>query len=120
VCRVVAPGWVPTVTAMNIDLNAPIWGIDHLAAALGLSTDTAREKTYSATFPAPKAGFSSNLWLREDVLAWFAALPTADRSRATRRRSNTAPTAQAASIPAANLAVKGRAHKRRTMKQAAA
>lgn len=72
---------------MSIDLNAPIWGIHHLADALGLSADRAREHTYSPAFPAPKAGFASNLWLREDVLTWFAALPTADRVRPAGRKN---------------------------------
>ena len=76
---------VPTVQVMNIDLNAPIWAIDHLAAALGVSIDTAREHTYSLTFPAARAGFSRNLWLREDVLTWFASLPAKDRDSSTRR-----------------------------------
>jgi len=31
---------------MNIDLNAPIWAIDHLAQVLCVSIDTAREHTY--------------------------------------------------------------------------
>jgi hypothetical protein len=81
-----------TVPVMNIDLNTHIWAIDHVAAALFLSVDTAREHTYSHDFPKAKASFASNLWLREDVLAWFAARPTADQT------------------------VKGRAHKRRAAK----
>ncbi|WP_148575018.1 hypothetical protein [Nocardioides caldifontis] len=60
----------------EIDLNDPIWTIRHVAAALDhLSVDSAREHTYRADFPAPRAPFASNLWLREEVLAWFAALP---------------------------------------------
>ncbi len=105
--------------AMSIDLNAPIWGIDHVAAALGLSTDTAREKTYSPTFPGPKAGFSSNLWLREDVLAWFSDLPAADRSRPASRKPSTKPTAPPAPVPALTSAVKVKPYRPRSKKAVA-
>ena len=49
---------------MPTDLSDPIWTIDHVAAALSVSVDTAREYTYRADFPAPKAAFSRNLWRR--------------------------------------------------------
>ncbi|WP_343921280.1 hypothetical protein [Nocardioides aestuarii] len=52
-----------TDRVMNIDLSVPIWTIDHVAAALHLEVDTAREYTY-----------------RDDVLTWFAALPTSRRA----------------------------------------
>ena len=65
------------VPGTDVDLSAPIWAIEHVAAALHLSVDTAREYTYRAGFPAAKAGFARNLWLREEVLAWFAELPAA-------------------------------------------
>jgi hypothetical protein len=70
--------------------------------------DTAREYTHRADFPAAKGGFARNLWLREQVLAWFAAQPPADRAhrptpttgtqarRATRTATVNAPTATAA------------------------
>ena len=64
---------------MNIDLQAPIWTIEHVAAALHASVDTAREYTYRTDSPAPKAPFARNLWTREEVLAWFDRLPTRDR-----------------------------------------
>jgi hypothetical protein len=67
---------------MHIDLSAPIWAIEHVAAALHLEVDTAREYTYRADFPAPRAGFSRNLWTREKVLAWFSGLPPKPRGRA--------------------------------------
>lgn len=63
---------------MSIDLSVPIWTIEHVAAALHLSEDTARQHTYLSSFPAPRAGFNRNLWLREQVLAWFAELPAAE------------------------------------------
>ena len=50
---------------MDINLSAPIWAIEHVAAALLLEVDTAREYTSSPTFPAPKAGFARHVWLRE-------------------------------------------------------
>jgi len=59
----------------NIDLQVPIWTIDHVAAALHTSVDTAREYTYRTDFPAPKAPFARNLWARAEVLAWFHRLP---------------------------------------------
>lgn len=72
---------------MNIDLQVPIWTIEHLAAALHASVDTAREYTYRADFPA-KAPFARNLWTREAVLAWFDQLPTRDR-RSTKAATTT-------------------------------
>ncbi|AXT84672.1 hypothetical protein C6I20_05345 [Aeromicrobium sp. A1-2] len=98
---------------MNIDLNSPIWTIDHVATVLLLSVDRAREHTYGTTFPKPKAGFSSNLWLRDEVLAWFSALPVADRSRPSRRKNPTArPTPSP--IRAADTKVKASTYKPRT------
>ncbi|WP_141788023.1 hypothetical protein [Oryzihumus leptocrescens] len=75
---------------MDIDLNAPIWTIEHVAAALHLHVDTAREYTYDPAFPAPRAGFGRHLWLREAVLAWFTALPP--RSARARRTPSPAGT----------------------------
>lgn len=84
---------------MTSNLQDPIWSIHHLAAALGVSVDTAREHTYRSDFPAPKAPFSNNLWSREGVLAWFAQLP--DRPRpAARTRTARQPAAQVGSTPA--------------------
>ncbi|KAA1423554.1 hypothetical protein FE697_008120 [Mumia zhuanghuii] len=106
---------------MNIDLNAPIWGIHHLADALGLSADRAREHTYSPAFPAPKAGFASNLWLREDVLAWFAALPTTDRVRPAGRRNHPLVSKPApAPAPSEPASTKAKPYKPRARKAVAA
>jgi hypothetical protein len=60
-----------------VDLSQPIWTIEHVAAALHLSVDRARECSYLTSFPAPRAGFSRHLWPREAVLDWFASLPAA-------------------------------------------
>jgi hypothetical protein len=68
--------------ALRVDLSAPIWTIHHVARALHLSVDRARELTYTAGFPAPRSGFSRNLWLRQDVLAWFEKLPAGERRTA--------------------------------------
>jgi hypothetical protein len=74
-----------TDSPVNIDLSVPIWTIEHVAAACHLSVDAAREYTYRDDFPAAKTGFARNLWLREDVLGWFAALPAKHDQRTTRR-----------------------------------
>ena len=55
-----------TVAAPPVDLADRIWRIQHVARALHLSVDRARELTYSLAFPAPGAGFSRNLWSRTD------------------------------------------------------
>jgi hypothetical protein len=86
---------------MNLDLSVPIWTIDHVAAALHLSVDTAREHTYTAGFPAPRGGFARHLWLREEVLAWFAALPA--RPAGTPRPTGTG-TAASRALKAGNRA----------------
>lgn len=44
---------------MNIDLSIPIWTIEHVAAALHLSVDAAREYTYLTGFPADKQGLTA-------------------------------------------------------------
>lgn len=71
----------------QVDLSDPIWAIEHVARTLHLSVDRAREFTYSAAFPAPRAGFGRNLWLRSQVLDWFERLPEAPR-----RAARTSPT----------------------------
>lgn len=76
-----------TVPVMTINLQAPIWDIHHVAEALLLSVDTAREHSRNPTFPRPKAGFAKNLWLREEVLAWFAALPSATETGQRRKHT---------------------------------
>jgi hypothetical protein len=63
---------------VTIDLSIPIWTIEHVAAAFHLSVDAAREYTYRADFPRPRAGFSRNLWTRQEVLDWFAILRRAN------------------------------------------
>jgi len=73
---------------MDINLSAPIWAIEHVAVALHLEVDTAREYTSSPTFPAPKAGFARHLWLREEVLDWFRDL----RPKAPQAKNVTAAT----------------------------
>jgi hypothetical protein len=73
----------PTDSPVNIDLSVPIWTIEHVAAALHLEVDTAREYTYREDFPRPRAGFAKNLWTRAEVLDWFAELAPKPRGRAT-------------------------------------
>ena len=86
-----------TGSPLNIDLSVPIWTIEHVSAAFHLEVDTAREYTHRVDFPRPRAGFARNLWTRQEVLDWFAALPPKPRSRAT---VSTATVARTASRPA--------------------
>ena len=76
---------------MDIDLSVPIWTIEHVAAALHLKMDTAREDTDPFAFSAPRAGFGRNLWARAELLAWFAALPDAEKGKDRKRASVKAP-----------------------------
>ena len=85
-----------TDSPVNIDLSVPIWTIEHVAAAFHLEVDTAREYTYRADFPRPRAGFSRHLWNREEVLAWFTALPGKPRGRGGRATVSTATLARTA------------------------
>jgi hypothetical protein len=87
---------VRTDSPVNIDLSVPIWTIEHVAAAFHLEVDTAREYTYREDFPRPRAGFSRNLWTREEVLAWFTALPGKPRGRSGRATVSTATVARTA------------------------
>lgn len=78
---------------MTIDLTVPIWTIEHVAAALGsINVGAARGYTYTAGFPAAMQGFARNLWLREEVLAWFAGLPGRQRRGARRHGAGAAET----------------------------
>ena len=93
---------VRTDSPVNIDLSVPIWTIEHVAAAFHLSVDAAREYTYREDFPRPRAGFSRNLWTRQEVLDWFAGLPPRPRGRAGRGTGivSTATVARTAARPA--------------------
>jgi hypothetical protein len=81
---------IRTDSPVNIDLSVPIWTIEHVAAAFHLEVDTAREYTYRESFPRPRAGFSRNVWTREEILAWFTALPGKPRGRGGRGTVSTA------------------------------
>jgi hypothetical protein len=89
-----------TDSPVNIDLSVPVWTIEHVAAALHCSVDAAREHTYRADFPRPRAGFSKNLWTRTEVLAWFDALPPRPPGRAGNGAVSTATVARTAARPA--------------------
>src|SRR3954454_4476688 len=127
---VCGPCGIPTVRAtavlaafrtdspVNIDLSVPVWTIEHVAAALHCSVDAAREHTYRADFPRPRAGFSKNLWTRTEVLAWFDALPPRPPGRAGNGAVSTATVARTAprpagTRPAAPPATSGARHQRR-------
>jgi hypothetical protein len=58
--------------------------------------NAAREYTYRPDFPRPRAGFSKHLWVREDVLDWFAGLPPKPRGRAGNGTVSTATVARTA------------------------
>lgn len=66
-------------TAWALSPTDPIWTIEHVAGVLHVATDTAREYTYRADFPAPRVLGARNLWLREDILTWFDKLPARTR-----------------------------------------
>jgi hypothetical protein len=91
-----------TDSPVNIDLSVPIWTIEHVAAACHLSVDAAREYTYRADFPRPRAGFSRNLWTRQEVLDWFAGLAPKPRGRSGHGTGtvSTATVARSATRPA--------------------
>lgn len=59
----------------DLDLNAPIWTVQHIAVALHLDLGAACAVVARPDFPLPRDGFAADLWLREHVLAWFADLP---------------------------------------------
>jgi hypothetical protein len=88
---------------MHIDWSAPIWAIEEIAAAFRLKKDTAREYTYLESFPRPVTGFAKNLWPRDEVLEWFAALPRKPRGRgegeAAKGTTSTATVARTAPRP---------------------
>ena len=46
-----------------------------IAILLHVSVDTARQYTYRQEFPALRVLGARNQWMREEILAWFAALP---------------------------------------------
>jgi hypothetical protein len=99
VCTVASSLTLRTVPVMNIDLNSPIWTIEHVAAAFYVSSDRAHKHSYSPGLPAPRNGFSRNLWLREKVLAWFAGLPPADRSCSKRQQHASAAEGRTTFLP---------------------
>jgi predicted DNA-binding transcriptional regulator AlpA len=76
------------------DLADPVFTIQHVAALLHVSVDTAREYTYRDDFPAAAWLGARLLWDREEVLAWFRGLPrqaAADRKRKPAAGAGTQP-----------------------------
>lgn len=70
----------------TISQSDPIWSTDHVALALGVSTETAQQYAARSDFPPARqvAGAGGRLlWRREDVVTWFAGLPA--RSARVRR-----------------------------------
>jgi hypothetical protein len=82
---------VTSTNAPRPALADPIFTIEHVAALLHVTVDAAREYTYRADFPGARMPGARLLWDREDILAWFRALPT--KSTADRRRAAAAPVA---------------------------
>lgn len=68
-------------TLRHLDLADPIWHVQHLAKAKGVSVDRARRYTYMKGFPRPKKGFERNCYCREAVLAWLRGLPDVPPTR---------------------------------------
>lgn len=75
-------------TLRYLDLADPIWHVQHLAKAKGVSVDRARRYTYMDGFPRPKKGFERNCYCREAVLAWFRGLPDAPPTRSRSKHSS--------------------------------
>ena len=94
-----------------LDLSSPVYAIESIALLLHVSVDTARQYTYRKDFPAPRVLGARNLWMREDVLAWFAALP--------RRTKDVAIAETADVVDATPLVTKPKSLRRRTIRTAA-
>jgi hypothetical protein len=93
-----------THTPPAFDLSLPVYTIESIAILLHVSVDTARQYTYRKDFPAPRVLGARNLWVREEVLAWFAALP-----RRTKRLAG----AEAEAVDQAPLVTKPKSLRRR-------
>ncbi|TQL60137.1 helix-turn-helix protein [Oryzihumus leptocrescens] len=92
---------VSTPAPRPVDLSDPIYTIETVAALLHVSIDTARQYSYRADFPAARELGARLLWDREELLAWFRALPR--RTAADRRRA-AAPEAPAPAVADGTLA----------------
>lgn len=68
-----------SLTHPATDPACPVYTIETIAALFGVKVDTAREYSYRSDFPQPRALGARNLWEREEVLAWFSALPRRPR-----------------------------------------
>ena len=91
------------------DLLDPVFTIQHVAALFHVSVDTAREYTYRGDFPAARLLGARNLWDREEILAWFRALPP--RAKADRTEG---PVDAVVTDPATDVKAKGpKPYKRR-------
>jgi len=88
---------VSTPSPRPVALSDPVYTIETVAALLHVSVDTARQYSYRADFPAARELGARLLWDREELLAWFRALPR--RTAADRRRAAT-PEAPAPAVAA--------------------
>lgn len=68
----------------QVDTADVVYTIEHVAALFHVKVDSAREYTYRKDFPPAHQLGARLLWDREEILAWFRALPRltlADRRR---------------------------------------
>jgi Helix-turn-helix domain len=68
----------------QVDTRDVVYTIEHVAALFHVKVDSAREYTYRKDFPLAHQLGARLLWDREEILAWFRALPRltlADRQR---------------------------------------
>lgn len=72
-------------TLRHSNLADPVWHVQHIAKAFGITVDRARRHTRRDSFPAPKDGFERNCYCREAVLTWIRGLPDAPPSRSPSR-----------------------------------
>lgn len=90
-----------------VELTDPVWTIEHVALALRLQLRATRTVIAAPGFPAPfrtpTGANARKYWIREDVLAHFAALRTPAAAAPPARQLAPAPAAHAA-LPAPAVA----------------
>lgn len=68
-----------TTSTHEHDLSSPFWTVKHIAQAFSITPPTAREYSRRYDFPAARTVAGRDLlWARQEIEAWFLALPTLD------------------------------------------
>ena len=93
----------------QVDTRDVVYTIEHVAALFHVKVDSAREYTYRKDFPLAHQLGARLLWDREEILAWFRALPRL--TLADRRRGESVVAAEAMVAP---RAARTSQYKRRT------